>query len=61
MEDDVLSLIERILQTHLETGEQVRIFSFNERPKKIFNGVGTISTCFSEIGKIAWPGLPWNF
>lgn len=34
MEDDVLSLIERILQTHLETGEQVRIFSFNERPKK---------------------------
>lgn len=55
MEDDLISLIEKILLLNLKVGEQVGIISYNEIPLKkiILNGITTISTDFNQIGKIA--------
>jgi len=55
MEDDLVRLVERILLTNLKIGEQVGIISYNEVAIKkiILNGITTISTDFSQMGKIA--------
>jgi DNA-binding transcriptional regulator YhcF (GntR family) len=55
MEDDLIELIEKVLLTQLKIGEQVGIISYNEIPIKkiILNGSTTISTDFTQMGKIA--------
>lgn len=55
MEDDLVTLIERIMLLHLKIGEQVGIISYNETPLKkiILNGITTISTDFYQMGVIA--------
>ncbi|MBC7510109.1 MAG: GntR family transcriptional regulator [Ferruginibacter sp.] len=55
MEDDLITLIEKIMLTQLKIGEQVGIISYNEIPIKkiILNGITTISTDFHQMGKIA--------
>lgn len=55
MEEDLITLIEKILLLNLKVGEQVGIISYNEIPIKkiILNGITTISTDFDEMGKIA--------
>lgn len=54
MENDVVVLIERLLQTDLKIGEDVGIISYNETPLKkiILNGLTTISTDFQKMGEI---------
>lgn len=55
MEDDLVTLIERINQMKLKIGEQVGLISYNETPWKkiILNGITTISTDFQKMGRIA--------
>lgn len=55
MEDDLVTLIERILQSNLEVGKDIGIISYNETPVKkiILNGITTISTDFKKMGKMA--------
>lgn len=55
MEDDLVSLIERILNAGLSLGEQVGVLSYNETPLKriIMNGITTISTDFKMMGEKA--------
>lgn len=55
MEDDLVLLIEKILNAKLEVGRQVGVISYNETPLKriILNGITTISTDFSMMGKRA--------
>ncbi|MEO6452963.1 MAG: GntR family transcriptional regulator [Ginsengibacter sp.] len=55
MEDNLITLIEKILSLNLKVGEQVGIISYNEIPLKkiILNGITTISTGFQLMGKIA--------
>lgn len=55
MEDDLVSLIERILNAGLGLGEQVGVISYNETPLKkiILNGITTISTDFKMMGEKA--------
>jgi DNA-binding transcriptional regulator YhcF (GntR family) len=52
MEDDLVTLIQRILMLDLKIGEQVGIISYNETPIKkiILNGITTISTDFYQMG-----------
>src|SRR5207249_7998130 len=51
-EDDLVTLIERIMLLDLKIGEQVGIISYNETPIKkiILNGITTISTNFHQMG-----------
>lgn len=55
MEDDLVTLIERILILDFKIGTQVGIISYNETPLKkvILNGITTISTDFNQMGLIA--------
>jgi DNA-binding transcriptional regulator YhcF (GntR family) len=55
LEDDLVPLIEKITATGLEIGEDIGLISYNETPLKklILNGITTISTDFSEMGKMA--------
>lgn len=55
MEDDLISLVEKVLKTKLKIGEQVGIISYNEIAIKkiILNGITTISTDFNQMGRIA--------
>jgi len=55
MEDDLVTLIERIKTLQLEIGKQVGLISYNETPWKkiILNGITTISTDFQKMGRIA--------
>lgn len=55
MEDDLVTLVEKILATQLKIGEQVGIISYNEIPLKkiILDGITTISTDFRLMGKKA--------
>lgn len=55
VEDDLVTLIERIQLSNLKIGEQVGIISYNEAPIKrvILNGITTISTDFSKMGTLA--------
>jgi len=52
IEDDLVTLIEKIQPTSLKIGEQVGIISYNETPFKrvILNGITTISSDFYEMG-----------
>ena len=55
MEDDLITLIERIRNLGFEIGKEVGIISYNETPikKMILNGITTISSDFEQMGKIA--------
>jgi DNA-binding transcriptional regulator YhcF (GntR family) len=55
MEDDLVTLIERISLLELEVGKDVGVISYNETPLKkiILNGITTISTDFAQMGKMA--------
>lgn len=52
MENDLVTLIEKIIETKLEIGKQVGVISYNETPLKkiILNGITTISTDFYAMG-----------
>lgn len=52
MENDLVILIEKIIETKLEVGKQVGVISYNETPLKkiILNGITTISTDFYAMG-----------
>jgi DNA-binding transcriptional regulator YhcF (GntR family) len=53
MEDDLVTLIEKILATKMKPGKHVGIISYNETPLKkiILNGITTISTDFQLMGE----------
>ncbi|MDB5249750.1 MAG: GntR family transcriptional regulator [Segetibacter sp.] len=53
MEDDLVTLIEKILDTDLKIGEDVGVISYNETALKriILNGITTISTDFHMMGE----------
>lgn len=55
MEDDLVTLIERITTLNLNIGEHVGLISYNETPwkKVILKGITTISTDFQKMGQIA--------
>lgn len=55
MEDDLVILIKKILETKLEVGRQVGIISYNEIPLKqiILDGITTISADFKTMGEKA--------
>lgn len=55
MENDLVVLIEKIIETKLEVGKQVGVISYNETPLKkiILNGITTISTDFYLMGQKA--------
>lgn len=55
MENDLVTLIEKIILSNLEIGKQVGVISYNETPLKkiILNGITTISTDFKEMGTLA--------
>lgn len=54
MDDDLVSLLERIQSLGLETGKDVGIISYNDSPLKKFllNGITTISTDSKEMGAL---------
>jgi hypothetical protein len=54
MENDVVVLIERLLQTDFVIGKDIGIISYNETPLKkiILNGLTTVSTDFNKMGEI---------
>ncbi len=53
MEDDLVTLIEKILATKMKLGKHVGLISYNETPMKkiILNGITTISTDFQMMGE----------
>ncbi|MBS7563935.1 GntR family transcriptional regulator [Mucilaginibacter sp. Bleaf8] len=54
-EDDVVTLVERILsETNLQVGQDVGVISYNETPLKkiILNGLTTISSDFQKMGEV---------
>lgn len=55
MEDDLVTLIKKILGTKLKVGEQVGVISYNETPIKqiILDGITTISSDFKMMGEKA--------
>lgn len=55
MENDLVTLIEKILTTKMKVGKHVGVISYNETPLKkvILNGITTISTDFEFMGKKA--------
>ena len=52
MDNDLVVLIQRILESKLKVGKDVGVISYNETPLKkiILNGLTTISTDFEEMG-----------
>lgn len=55
MEDDLVTLIKKILEARLQVGKEVGIISYNETPIKqiILNGITTISADFKMMGEKA--------
>ncbi|WP_316793950.1 GntR family transcriptional regulator [Pedobacter frigoris] len=55
MEDDLVTLVERIVGMKLKIGKDVGVISYNETPLKkiILNGITTISTDFKFMGTVA--------
>ena len=55
MEDDLVTLVEKILSEDLKIGYDVGVISYNETPLKkiILNGITTISTDFQMMGEKA--------
>lgn len=52
MDDDLVMLIQRIIESKLQIGKEVGVISYNETPLKkiILNGITTISTDFEAMG-----------
>ena len=52
MEDDLVTLLEKVKNTKLKVGKDVGIISYNETPWKqfILDGITTISTDFKKMG-----------
>ena len=52
MDNDLVVLIERIIESKLKVGVDIGVISYNETPLKkiILNGITTISTDFEQIG-----------
>lgn len=55
MEDDLIHLLSKVIESNLKVGSEIGIISYNETPWKqfILNGITTISTDFIEMGKMA--------
>ena len=55
MEDNLVTLIEKIIDSKNEVGKDVGVISYNETPLKkiILNGITTVSTDFMLMGKNA--------
>ena len=55
MEDDLISLLDRIRAQEFKLGKDIGILSYNETPIKrlLFDGISTISTDFEALGKRA--------
>jgi len=55
MENDLVTLIEKILDCKKEIGKDIGVISYNETPLKkiILNGITTVSTDFMMMGKNA--------
>lgn len=55
MEDDLVTLLERIISLKLKIGKEVGVISYNETPLKkiLLNGITTISTDFRNMGTVA--------
>lgn len=55
MEDNLVTLIEKIIDTKKEVGKDVGVISYNETPIKkiILDGITTISTDFKFMGRYA--------
>lgn len=55
MEDDLVKILDRVLETGMEIGKDIGVISYNETPLKkfILNGITTISTDFESMGKSA--------
>lgn len=55
MEDDLVSLLEKLIPSRFKIGEEVGVISYNETPVKkfILNGITTISTDFHQMGIVA--------
>lgn len=55
MENDLVTLIEKILANKLKVGEEVGVISYNETPMKriILDGITTVSTDFRMMGEKA--------
>ena len=53
MDNDLVVLIERIIESKLKVGKDVGVISYNETPLKkiILNGITTISTDFEAMGR----------
>lgn len=54
VENDLVTLAERILATDMKVGQDIGIISYNETPLKkiILNGIATISTDFQKMGEM---------
>ena len=55
MEDDLVTLLEKILATKMRLGKHVGVISYNDTPLKkiILKGITTISTDFTMMGEKA--------
>jgi len=55
MEDDLVVLLEKAIQSNFILGKELGIISYNETPLKklLLNGITTISTDFFQMGEIA--------
>jgi len=55
MEDDLVELIEKIIDSNLLAGKDIGVISYNETPLKriILDGITTISTDFEMMGHLA--------
>ncbi|MFD1631220.1 GntR family transcriptional regulator [Pseudopedobacter beijingensis] len=54
MEDDLVSIIEKVFSANLKIGEDVGVISYNETPLKkiLLNGITTVSTDFKTMGSM---------
>lgn len=55
MEDDLVTLLQRLISMKLKVGKDVGVISYNETPIKkiLLNGITTVSTDFKYMGEIA--------
>jgi DNA-binding transcriptional regulator YhcF (GntR family) len=55
MEDDLVKLLQKIIESKLKIGKDVGVISYNETPikKVLLNGITTISTDFKYMGTLA--------
>lgn len=60
---DLVTLIEKLEQSHFRAGAGVGVISYNETPLKkfILNGITTISTDYREMGRLAAGMIQGNY